>query len=183
MHPFRRWLEGHFRTTPPLGYCLRADHPDRWVRLHSLPGSKRYAEDDADRREIRARAWAAASEVLPTGEPVWVVVRRFGEAARELQIPEAPSIVFEHAGRWEHALLDDPVVAYVARTTWPDGDFDGLVDAIADDRERVAWFSVATGEVFAPYDGGIDLFAEPARVASLRQVFPQEWFSSRADGL
>jgi hypothetical protein len=184
VHVFEGWLREHFGATPPVGHCLRTDHRKRWLRLHSLPESKRYAEDDVERAEVRRRAWAAASEVLLTSSPVWLVTCLFGTDPDHSRLDEVPSLVFDRAGRYEHALIDEPLVAYAAQTTWPHDGFDQLIDAIAGDAVRAVWFSQASGEVFAPYDGGIDLVVEsPKRAETLRRVFPSDWFSKRADGL
>lgn len=185
MHPFERWLSEHFGATPPLGYCLRQEHGERWLRLHSLPGSKRYAEDETERSEVRRRAWAAASEILPSGgEPVWLVTGRFDDEARTLRLPEAPSLVFDYVGMYSDAVFEGSLMAYATQMSWPHPDFDRLVDAIAQDALRAVWMSSSTGEVFAPYDGGIDLvLATPQRTQALRRVFPADWFSPRADGL
>lgn len=181
---FDSWFRDRFGATPPLGYCLREAHHARWLRLHSLPESKRYADDDTERAEVRHRAWAAASEVLPTGGAVWLVSCLFGQGPRQLRLTEAPALVFERAGRYQHESLEEPCVAYVAQTSWPHVDFDRLVDAIAEDAMRAVWFSSVTGEVFAPYDGGIDLIVETTeRAESLRRLFPPGWFSRRTDGL
>lgn len=175
---FAGWLRARFGGTPPLGFCLRTDHRERWLRLHSLPGSKRYAETNAEHREVRERARAAARELLPTGSPVLLV-------GCEPALPEVPALRFERLGTWAHPLLDDePCELWAAQTSWPHEGSQALADAIARDERRAAWFSLRTGEVFAPYDGGIDLIVEsPARAAALRRVFPHDWFSPRADGL
>jgi hypothetical protein len=185
MHAFQSWLREHFGATPPVGYCLRTDHRDRWLRLHSLPESKRYAADEDERAEVRARAWAAASEVLPTGSPAWLVTCCFGDERASLGLDAVPSLVFEHAGRYEHALLEgEPLVAYAASTPWPHEGFDRLIEAIAADEVRAAWFSPVTRAVFAPYDGGVDLVAEsPRGAAAWRRVFRSDLFSARPDGL
>lgn len=182
MHDFGRWMRGHFGTTPPVGHRLREAHPERWLRLHSLPGSKRYAEDDAERAEIRRRAWAAASELFETGKPVWLVARSF-----EVDVSPTDSESRPASTRVEFPdpADDETIVAFVARTTWPDADFERWIDAIADDGPwRAVWFAEATGEAFAPYDGGFDLvLASAERAEALRRVFPPDWFPSRADGL
>lgn len=181
MHTFETWFREHFGATAPVGYCLRADHHERWLRLHSLPESKRYADDDEERVEVRRRAWAAASEVLPTGSPVWLVVPFYEEQLESLQ---TLSLIFEDGGRYEHELFEGTLSAHVAQATWPHAGFDQLIDEVASDALRAVWFCVASGEVFAPYDGGIDLIAEsPSRVQSLRRVFPPDWFSKHASGL
>ena len=184
MHLFESWFRERFGATPPLGYRLREDHRPRWLRLHSLPESKRYADNDAERVELRMRASAAASEILPTGSPVWLVSCLFGEEPDQLRLSAAPSLVLERAGRYADPYLVGPCIAYAAQTTWPHRDFEQFVDAIAEDAMRAVWFSSVSGEAFAPYDGGIDLIVEtPQRAEALRQVFPRNWLSPRPDGL
>ncbi|MFZ3566783.1 hypothetical protein ACNYS0_07350 [Streptomyces sp. BH034] len=38
----------HWPNCPPVGYKLRDPYRDLWVRFHSLPESKRYAEDESE---------------------------------------------------------------------------------------------------------------------------------------
>ncbi len=188
---FEGWLREHFGATPPIGYCLRTDHRQRWLRIHSLPDAKRYAENELERSEVRRRAWVAAAEVLPTGAVCWLVVTGppHENAPRELRLPSAPAMLFERVKPYDHPLLKDAleeerVVAYATQTTWPPADFDRLIGAIANDELRVVWFSPASAEVFAPYDGGIDLILESrTRMEALRRSFPAGWFSAREDGL
>lgn len=183
---FQQRLREHFGTTPPIGFCLRADHSQRWLRLHSLPQSKRYAETDVERTEVRRRAWAAASEVLPTGAQVWLTVTGYSpqNAPSEVRLPSMPSLRFEPVAEFNHRLLAEASVVFAARTTWPHAHFGQVIDLIARDELRLVWLSSVSGEVFAPYDGGIDLILESApRREALRRSFPADWFSSREDGL
>jgi hypothetical protein len=48
----------------PGSYELRGCLHDRWVRFHSLPGPKRYADDEAEYAEILRRHLAVLSELL-----------------------------------------------------------------------------------------------------------------------
>lgn len=185
MHDFERWFREHFGASAPVGYCLRADHSDRWLRLHSLPESKRYAKDDAERAEVRRRAWAAASEVLPAGSLIWLVVPYYEEELKREPLDQSLSLRFERIRPYEHDLLEVPLVAHVAQTTWPHAAFDQLIDKFAKYLgPHPVWFSQTSGEVFAPYDGGIDLIVEsPRRSEALQSVFPLDWFSKHASGL
>ncbi|WP_425586206.1 DUF3885 domain-containing protein [Streptomyces sannanensis] len=46
--------ESNWPGTLPLGHLLRSAWPDRWVRFHSLPESKRYADTEAEfKRPVR----------------------------------------------------------------------------------------------------------------------------------
>lgn len=38
----------YFSELAPVGHVLRKALPDRWLRVHSLPQSKRYPESDVD---------------------------------------------------------------------------------------------------------------------------------------
>jgi hypothetical protein len=70
-----------------------------------------------------------------------------------------PGTEFEQ--RWE---------AFAGLTAWASGQFDGLLRDIADERAApTLWCSGETGAVFAPYDGGIDLFLpDKGRVRELK---------------
>jgi hypothetical protein len=47
--------ERHFGALPPVGHLLRRAIPPRWMRIHSLPGSQRYAEGDLEYVELLSR--------------------------------------------------------------------------------------------------------------------------------
>ena len=47
--------ERSWSGSDPLGYVLREEHADRWVRFHSLPESKRHAESPDEYDEILRR--------------------------------------------------------------------------------------------------------------------------------
>lgn len=61
---FESWWTSRFVRLPPLGHKLRRELPYRWLRIHSLPGSKRYADSEADYQEILSRQRAIAIEIL-----------------------------------------------------------------------------------------------------------------------
>ena len=37
-----------YPDSPPLAFALREIYPDLWLRIHSLPQGKRYAETDSE---------------------------------------------------------------------------------------------------------------------------------------
>lgn len=182
MSAFSSWWSERFGDTPPLGHCLRERFKERWLRLHSLPQAKRYAETASEAGEVRRRAWVCASELLWKTQPLWMVTGEYADAQPSLALH---SRIFELAGVFPlpDPIGQSPFTAYVARAIWPDDDFFWLIDAVAAGEQRVLWVSETSGEIFAPYDGGIDLIVDNRmRRAALRRVFA-DWVSKRPDGL
>lgn len=64
---------GYYPNCPPLGYLMRAAGARHWLRFHSLPESKRYAETDEERNILLFRQNALADEVLGAGDACWLV--------------------------------------------------------------------------------------------------------------
>jgi hypothetical protein len=164
----------HFRPNAfPLGWMLRLAEAEPWLRLHALPLSKRYAQSAREERLILARANWLADRLLGSGEPCLLVT----------VVDKSRSNIGYVQDIDAH---DDVAHNYYLRATeviWVAGNFDGLLSAIADDTERALWFNRKSGRVFAPYDGGFDLFprdeAEVAAIAKRRKT----WISKRPDGL
>lgn len=70
---------GGFGNTPPLGHMLRHSfHGDR-TRFRTLPGSWRYAETEAERETVRARAQALAKACFDVDDSLWLVAARYSE--------------------------------------------------------------------------------------------------------
>lgn len=95
----------HWPDCPPVGYKLRTPHQDVWVRFHSLPGSKRYAETEteteAEYAVVLERYNTVLDELFAGGDvyvitPVWT---------SESEVPSSQS----EAGYWQSLLVtDDP---------------------------------------------------------------------------
>ena len=54
----------------PVSYELRGCLHDRWVRFHSLPGSKRYADNEEEYAELIRRHLAVLAELLSLGAAI-----------------------------------------------------------------------------------------------------------------
>jgi hypothetical protein len=62
------WWQSHFGEIAPRGHLLRRALSERWVRFHSLPDSKRYAESADEYAELQRRHLAVASVLFGAGE-------------------------------------------------------------------------------------------------------------------
>jgi hypothetical protein len=159
-----QWHAGYF----PVGYMLRLAGKRHWLRFHSLPLSKRYADTDEEREILLARQNELAADVLGVGHPCWLVQTCWEavEGRREITDPE---VMFracrDYQLSWSFRFVDDMEDGegawnvHAAKTTWSAGAFDALLVARADDMAApTLWMSASTGAIFAPYDGGVDLF-------------------------
>src|SRR4051794_27473060 len=62
----------HWPNCPPVGYKLRDPYQGLWVRFHSLPESKRYAEDESEYAVVLERYNTVLDELF-AGEGVYVI--------------------------------------------------------------------------------------------------------------
>ena len=187
------WWTSAFPDAPPLGHRLRLAYPDRWLRIHSLPESRRYPSDAAELELLLDRHQAVADELLgreracmlvtPTWTPAELGERRTLAAcfdAREFECVavEAEPDPDDPVGRW--------TCFWALETTWDPARDRAIVAEVADDQLRAVWLSFDGPhgpEVYAPYDGGADLIlADPARRGALASRWAA-WLSRRPDGM
>lgn len=176
------WSRFH-GALPPMGHVLRRAAQTPWVRLHALPGSRRYARDAAERQEILRRANILGTEVLAPGADCFLVQSHI-EGGHPPFVSSCR--VFARA---THRFLDpddDDMtwIAEVAVLCWQEGCLDDLLMARADDETGpTLLMNCGNGAVFAPYDGGFDLFSPSrAEIDHLAQRHA-EWLPTHPSGL
>lgn len=173
---FRSDWEKYRSGCLPLGWLLRHTGDPPWVRFHALPGWKRYADDDAERQSILFRANTLGDSLLGSGQPCWIIeARSTGDIGCGDLAMTAVESLDPHEPVWSF---------YVRRERWLAGAFDDKLLSIAEDEPgRAIWMRCDNGAIFAPYDGGFDLFpATWQEVAVLKQKQP-DWLSSHPVGL
>jgi hypothetical protein len=171
---FRAEWSRHYADLPPLPWILRR-RALPWIRFHALPNSRRYAKDELECAVILDRANAIGDELLGDGVQCWMV-----ETQIELDGPREFSFAWT-----EDEDPDAPVWHFSAQSViWQKNAFDTTLSAIANDQcDRVLWIAGHTGAIFAPYDGGFDLFPPSwSQVTLLKEKWP-EWLSSHPEGL
>ena len=193
---FRQAWHRHYPNFEPVGYELLHAGARPWIRFHSLPESKRYADTETEWRELLARQNELASAVLGEDQKCWLV-----QSAWELT-PGVTDYAFRNGNDPFRAITDHGLESAIITvrdqgtederrweacaglTTWASGRFDQLLRQIANDQAApTLWLSHDTGSVFAPYDGGVDLFLPDERmVTALAERYPG-WLSAHPSGL
>lgn len=184
-HPLA-WWQSQFGEIAPRGHILRRALPERWVRFHSLPDAKRYAESEY--REIQQRHLAVASTLFNADEPLYVFraheseARLRGKARHQLagrQFGEAVAVMPTATQTDDEDRFN--VRALVSK--WKPDFFEEAVRLLADWQEvGISFVSPSTRNIFCPYDGGMDVFTFSIAPDALCTRFAA-WQSTRPDGM
>jgi hypothetical protein len=194
---FKEQWRSWYGRAPPLAHLMREPHAERWLRIHSLPQSRRYPDSDSDWDELLARHNTVATELLGDGGPCVLAVARFpsGDTAPPGQlhdVPGAPALTalgsvddtWPGAQALRRHYEDTAVWLYTAALHWRAGAYDALLRAVArDETGPVLLVSSETGRVYAPYDGGADLFFLGPEERHGARERHRAWLSSHPRGL
>ncbi len=136
----KKWWSKHLPDAPPLAHILRQTYQPRWLRIHSLPESKRYPETEAEYAELLFRHNTVATEVLGVGSPCFLI--------RAFYCYE-PS---EGDSAWSFELADDKFSFEVEEVEWGFGQFNELLREVADDllTRKILFASRTIGAIYAP---------------------------------
>ncbi|MBF0371066.1 MAG: hypothetical protein HQL52_16575 [Magnetococcales bacterium] len=197
---FRAWWDQRFQGIAPVGWAIRKALPQRWLRIHSLPESKRYPENEEEYAILLDRHNQAATEVLGAGNDCILLFSSFGVEPGPAQFSEPlPSPHLDLVQRLQEVpgnenpfddpdSPDDPEPLFLRQsmvgTIWQSGAFDTLLREAAEDHLLHQLFiSLATEELYAPYDGGADLiFATTEKRDAYREKW-SSWLSTHPEGL
>jgi hypothetical protein len=167
----------HYPCLLPIRNLLNGrNFPSRWMRIHSLPLSKRYPDTKEEWDILLDRQNRLINHLVPQETPVqWVInlIERDNYLFKSFNL--APLGVFQEAeGEPEYD-------SFILETTWENDPRNPLLLMIADETLRA--FMIAPDCLIAPYDGGVDvILKDPHTCYALRRQF-KDWLSKRADGL
>ena len=158
----------------PIAYLLREAQTPHWLRVHSLPESRRYPRDEEEMGEVLRRQGIVAGELL-AGAPCLLF---FPDFARPLLRPRR--------GHWLCRYSEDGVriTMFCVAAQWNAPEFASLLRAVANDKvSYVSWMNTRNGEIFAPYDGGADLFVRSSKRRQELRARYGDWLSKHPAGV
>jgi hypothetical protein len=178
-----------FPGCEPVAHRLREAFPERWVRFHSLPGSKRYAADDGERAIVLDRHNRILDELALRDEEVALVTTGYSETPTPpiRSYPELSHL--DPLARSWRTVVDDPDEPsfwhlFVSTRRWARGVFNPIVALVADDKLANVIIVALDGRwLVHPYDGGMDVITRSSEDRDALKMRHQEWLSARADGL
>lgn len=176
-----------FGPSVPAAFLCRGQLEDRWVRIHSLPKSKRYPDTDAERSEILRRHNTVAGAILGDSARCTLFAARFSpeldSQSVNATLPDViglaivPELTFEQDD-------EDAVYIFAAEILWRRGKFDALIlEAAEGSAGQILIANLELSTAYAPYDGGADLFLGSRDSAAWARETWSSWLSTRADGM
>jgi hypothetical protein len=178
-----------YKSCHPIGYPLREAFPERWVRFHSLPQSKRYPVNEDEYQELLARHNAVLSYLATPGESVVLVTTGYTKSPIPTRTYEQLFVLDPRAKYWRslNESEDDSLSYWHFFTSlwdYVESQFDDLIRLVADDIvSNVLIVSFDCRWIIHPYDGGMDVILESTNARNeLRNQF-ELWLSARPDGM
>ena len=194
---FRHYWQQYFSDCPPVSYLFKYNLADRWFRFHSLPESKRYAEDEIEAAELLKRQNTVLLEVRGTDAECILVSGYYPDSPLAESLKHCPSLAnyefqeFITLSTQDFDSIDlepdeEPtyLTLFYATHKLTRGSLDEVLHCVAN--EQIVNFFVVSCErqrIFAPYDGGVDVILKDAKERDEFKTKYKDWLSRHPAGL
>ncbi len=191
---FRYFWQQHFLNCPPISYLFKHRLTDRWFRFHSLPKSKRYAENEADIVELLDRQNTVLLDVIGTGMCTLVLGNYSYAPCFEKQCSAISNFEFQEFLKLSKQDFDPDELEigeeslyfnlFCTTHSLKSGSLDDILLCVAE--WKITNFFVINCDserIFAPYDGGVDIILKNAKERDEFKIKYKSWLSSHPQGL
>jgi hypothetical protein len=189
---FIKYWKETYSECPPVGYLLRENYVDIWLRIHTLPLSKRYAETEEEKKEILKRHNLILSDLLSEGGNYILVTTEYSSNPSPTQIQGHLDILDEDKcylfslAKHELEMDDEPYYwhFFMMKRKWKEKSVDNLLKLVANEEVNdVLFIGVEQNCVYYPYDGGADIFIKSnSKRKSIKNKY-SAWLSEHPLGL
>jgi hypothetical protein len=192
---FKIFWESTYPDTVPIGHYFKYDYHDRWFRIHSLPDSRRYPEDEGDWEILLNRQNTILTDLLTNKLPILIVTGDHTppEGYIELQpIEDVKSIKPLKFTRLEpidlHLLSQDKYekgqtyTPMFTKEIWHYDRFNEILKDVAEWNLEAFFISIDNNCIAVPYDGGMDIILKDSQTRDLYKAKYKQWLSPREDG-
>jgi hypothetical protein len=173
---FRAFWSRSYPGVDPIGYQFRYRMPERWLRIHSLPGSRRYAESVDEWTELLHRQNRVFDDLIGETSTVRIVINYI-----DIRNPLFDEYAFTDIGTFVDMDAETVFQSFLISTEWRTGSLNPMLRMIANDEMRA--FVIGPDCIVAPYDGGMDLILSDSEERDRWKLVYQPWLSAREDGL
>jgi len=191
---FNTFWASNFADTILIQHYFKHDYADRWFRIHSLPESKRYADNDQEWNVLLNRQNEVITDLFGDNANLLLVTGDYNyNSPDDIHITKEEPIFNSYSfiildsinlhklspDEYEEGQTFRPAFS---KAIWNPNRHDALLKAIANDRVRAFFISVDNKVIVAPYDGGIDFILNDTATRDIYKQKYKEWLSEREDG-
>lgn len=188
---FNKYWDTNYPESNPIGHELKSVYPDRWLRIHSLHESKRYAESEDEYLIILDRENKLISELIGENTEIIIVSGQYGmeltnEISAELSVfgkfIKCRTIELHkiYPEEYEDNFFYD---VYFRPDIWTRNSQNELLKNIADDEFRAMFICPKKNCIVVPYDGGMDIIVGSQEKRDKLKTKYKDWLSEREDGM
>jgi hypothetical protein len=169
------WAE-NYPETLPINYLFKHKLNRRWLRIHSLPESKRYAQTKEESDALLHRQNSIIDDLIEQNVEINVVVNFIKIDSFLFRM-----FNFTNLGVLVDSEAETVFQSFIFETTWETNGLNPMLLEIADDNLRA--FIIGEDCLIAPYDGGMDLIFKDEPTKYFYQRKYKNWLSAREDGM
>jgi hypothetical protein len=187
---FKDYWEAAFPQTPPIGSLLRSRYSNRWLRIHTLPNSKRYPESEQEYQEVLRRHNEVLDTILLTGQPFVLLATSYSHRKQPAKLQP---IYMQHSFRYCLTIALQQMGQgsstpywhiWFTQLTWHSRTLDLLLrDVASNDVANILISNPQRDVVYHPYDGGGDIIAKDDSEQNAFKVKFAAYLSSHPEGL
>ncbi len=192
---FQKMWTLNYPKTIPISYLFKHDYSDRWFRIHSLPESKRYAEDENEWKTLLSRQNEIITDLFGVETPILILTGEYNWGDnRPIHVTDEEEIFKPFSfilldnielNKIDPEKYDAPDIyrPAFAQTIWKPNYHDKFLREIATDNIRAFFVSFNKNVIVAPYDGGVDFVFKDSLTKEYYKNKYRQWLSEREDGL
>jgi hypothetical protein len=173
---FRQFWAANYPETLPINYLFKHNLKSRWLRIHSLPESKRYAETEEEWAILLERQNTIIDDLIGQNSVVKVVVNFIETDSFLFKMYD-----FTNLGVFKDEENETVFQTFIFETVWQTNSLNLMLREIADDHLRA--FTIGKDCLIAPYDGGVDIIFKDSATRDFYKSKYKLWLSAREDGL
>lgn len=185
----------NYPNTVPISHLFKHEYSERWFRIHSLPESKRYAENEEDWKILISRHNEIITDLFGLDTSILIVTGEYNWGDNRALHVTDEEVIFEPFSFVRLDNIDlykidseqynkpDIYRPAFAQTIWKPNYHEKLLREIADDNTRAFFLSFDKNVIVIPYDGGVDFVLKDSLTKEHYKNKYSQWLSKREDGL
>lgn len=185
----------YYHNAVPISHLFKYQYVDRWFRIHSLPRSKRYADNPFEWETLLSRQNKIITDLLGDNADIVMISCDYSLLGDEIAYLTDVNVALKRYAftRLEpidlHQLDPDNYEkdqiyrpAY-SEIIWKPNAHNSVLKQIADDHIRAFFVSFHKNIIIAPYDGGMDFILKDSIARDKYKIRYSEWLPDSPNGL